>query len=109
MGEARRRRRAALLAGHPLKVEPKFRVRELRLPLPRALYLLLAQRWEAAAGEPARPDSVTVFAMERLLDGISLYDARRDQAEQNLNLVQLATPAQQARVALGKELEHVAP
>jgi hypothetical protein len=109
MGEARRRRRAALLAGHPLRVEPKFRVRELRLPLPRALYRLLEQRWEAAAGEPGRPDSVAVFAMERLLDGVTLYDARRDQAQKDHNLVQLATPAQQARVALRKEIEHAAP
>jgi hypothetical protein len=105
MGEARRRRRAALLAGHPLQVEPKFQVRELRLPLPRNLYLLLEQRWEAAKGEPNRPDSVVVFAMERLLDGISLYDAQRDKEQQANNLVQLAS-VEQAAAVLGKELKH---
>jgi len=107
VGEARRRRRAALLAGHPLKVEPKFQVRELKMNLPRPLFKLLEDRWEKAKGEPDWPDSLVVFAMARLLDGISYYDAMRSMAEKQQekdNLVQLATVEQQARLAINQEV-----
>lgn len=102
MGEARRRRREVLKSGGELKVAPKFQVREVKLFMPRALYDVLVNRYESV---PTHPDlSLHNFMLERLLDGIALFDAKVAKAQTADNLVQLASPQQQARALARKQV-----